>query len=99
MIKAGDFDFADISFSKATASATDLQKKVLKEKKKEMLKIQAEVYMKKDKRANAMKTYERLIEMHELSLEEKKIVQTKLLDLYNKLGKVRELLNLQKSMN
>ena len=99
LIKGGDFDDADASFAKAMGSATEMQKKILKIKRKDMIKTQAEEYLKKDKRANAMKTYEKFLEIPEVSSDEKSKAQTTLLDLYQKLGKIREFGNLQRVMN
>ena len=98
-IKAGDFDEADASFSKALGSATEMQKRVLRIKKKDMIKTQAEDYIKRDKRASALKSYEKLLDMPELSSDEKGKIQSNLLDLYQKLGKIREFGNLRKAMD
>lgn len=98
LIKAGAFDESDLSFTKALACAAESQKSVLKIKRKEMFKAQAKEFLVRDKRKHAMETYEKLLEL-ELNIDEKKVIQTALLDLYQKLGKVKEFGNLQKGMN
>ena len=99
LIKYGAFDEADLSFAKALATATENQKGGLKTKRKELLRFHAEDCIKRDKRAHALAAYERLVDMPELSSDEKRKAQTALLRLYQKLGKVREFGNLQKSMS
>lgn len=95
-ILGGDFTEADTSFTKALGSSSETQKRILKVKRKDMVKNQALEYLKKDKRANAMKTYEILLAIPEINADEKKSSQVALLDLYQKLGKIREFGNLQK---
>lgn len=97
-IKAGAFDESDISFAKAIGSATEIQKNGLKTKRKDMIKMQADEFMKRDKRAHALTAYEKLLSLPEVSPSEKKDIQNSLLGLYQKLGKVREFGNLQKVM-
>lgn len=99
LIKYGAYDEADISFSKAMGSSTEIQKNNLKAKRKDMVRVHAEDCVKRDKRAHALAAYEKLMEIPELMGEEKKRAQTALLDLYQKLGKVREFASLRNSMN
>lgn len=94
-IKAGAFDEADVSVGKALVCATERQKPEIKNKIKEAYKVQAKDFIKKDKRKNAMYTYEKLLSL-ELNSMEKKEVQQSLLPLYEKLGKVKEYLQLSK---
>jgi len=96
-VKAGVFEDADISFTKALACAAEKQKNDLKNKRKEFYNNHAQEMMQKDKRKHAMEAYEKLIEL-DLQGEEKKKVQTALLGLYEKLGKISEYGSLKKSM-
>ena len=98
LIKAGAFDESDISFTKALACATDIQKANLKVKRKEMYKKQAQEYLQKDKRKHAMESFEKLLEI-DLQGDEKKVAQATLLGLYEKLGKIKEYSNLKRSMS
>ncbi len=104
-LKAGDlyiqgrkFLEAEASFNKAVSCANENQKVAIKIKKKESYWKQATVYMKKDQRKHALDIFERLLEIESDPLERKKI-NDNLLDLYKKLGKVREYSNLLKVMN
>ncbi len=96
-IKAGYFDEADISLAKTLASASENQKVAIKIKVKEYYNAQAKEFIRKDKRRHAMETYEKILEL-DLNPFEKKEVQTNLLSLYQKLGKINEYFTLQRSM-
>lgn len=93
-IRAGNYEEADISFSKAIACASDPQKLRIKDKRKLMYKEAAKDYMIKDKRKHAMEAYEKLMEM-ELQPEEKQEVKQNLMKLYEKLGKIKEYYSLK----
>lgn len=95
-IRAGNYEEAEISFKKAIASAGDKQKIAIKIKMKELYKAQAKEFMAKDKRSHALSTYEKIWGL-DLNPLERKEVHSALLSLYEKLGKVREYSNLQKS--
>jgi hypothetical protein len=58
--------------------------------------IQAKDYLKRYKRKNAMIAFEKLLEIN-LTDPERKEVQNTLLDLYEKLGKIREFYNLKRN--
>lgn len=94
-IKAGNFDLADSMFEKAFAYGDTIQKVMVKNAKRGMYKKQAELYLKNDKRKNAMLAYERLFEL-DLSPLEKREVHEKLLKLYESLGKIREYFSLKR---
>lgn len=96
-IKGGNFNEAEITFGKALACANEMQKPSIKAKRKELFKMQAKDYLKKDKRKHAMDAYEKLLTF-DLSPDEKREAQSTLLDLYEKLGKVREFYSLKNSM-
>lgn len=96
-IKAGQFDDAETTFSKALACGNERQKFDIKAKRKELYKSQGKVYLNKDKRNHAMQAYERMLTF-DLNAEEKREVQSTLLHLYEKLGKIREYYSLKNSM-
>ena len=97
-IKAVRFDEAENCYIKAQSFAGEIQKVNMRITKKEFYKKEARELMQKDKRKHAMVAYEKLATL-DLTPEEKKEVQTALLDLYQKLGKVREFLILKKAVN
>lgn len=97
-VKSGNFDEADVSFSKALACGEGLQKERVKNARREAYKAQGEGYLEKDKRRPALEVYERYSSM-ELNIEEKRETQKILLELYNKLGKVNEYFNLKKTLD
>lgn len=96
-IKAGHFDEADVSFTKALGCATELQKGRLKTERKAAYIAQAKEYMARDRRSHALEAYEKLL-MFDLTPEEKNEVQSTLLTLYEKLGKVKEFYALKANM-
>lgn len=96
-VKGGNFSEADVSFTKALGCATELQKAKLKSERKEAFKIQAKEYLARGRRSHAVEAYEKLLSF-ELSFDEKKEVQTTLLDLYEKLGKVKDFYALKANM-
>jgi len=95
-VKAGMFDESDVAFGKALACVTDKQKVELKVKRKDMLKVQAKALLKRDKRRNALEVYEKLASL-DLSPEEKTDVQSNLMQLYEKLGRVRDFYTLKRT--
>ncbi len=97
-IKAGDFDEADASFNKALALGSTQEKVFVKNLKRDYYKAQAKIYLQQDKRANAVKLYERLLSL-DLAVDEKKEIQKTLLELYQRLGKIMEYSALQKSIS
>lgn len=97
-IKATTFDEAHISLNKALACATERQKPALRENYKQFFITQAEDFLKRDKRKHALETYERLLSLDTLTPEEKRKAQVALLPLYEKLGKIREFMNLKKQL-
>lgn len=88
-IKASRYDESDVSFGKAIAIANERQKQEIKASKKQFIKNHAQEYLKRDKRKLAMDAYEKLVTL-DLTPSEKADAQKVLLDLYQKLGKVRE---------
>jgi len=96
-IRSGSFDDADVSFTKALGCATELQKGRLKVARKEAYKTQAREYVTKERRSHAVIAYEKLLSF-DLSLDEKKEIQSTLLMLYEKLGKVKDFYALKANM-
>jgi len=97
LIKGGSFDDADITFDRAAAYCTEQQKWEIKQKRIELFKKQADEYIKKDKRQNALDAYEKLLSFN-LTQDERKDAQKTLLDLYSKLGRIREYYNLRSTI-
>lgn len=97
-VKGADFDAADTAFNKAVACANGLQKDAIKSKRRELYLTQAKALLARDKRKNALDVYEKLLEI-DLGPEDKRQVQSTLLSLYEKLGKVKEFYNLKRNMN
>ncbi|OIO80468.1 hypothetical protein AUJ84_03330 [Candidatus Pacearchaeota archaeon CG1_02_32_132] len=95
-IRAGSFEEADEVFKRALACGNVNEKNEIKKNLKTHYFNQALHYLKQDKRNQAKKTYERILTL-ELSKDEKNDVQDKLLNLYNKLGFVREYRTLNNS--
>ena len=87
-IKSGQYERADEAFRKALASGNTQEKFEMKMAIKELYLKQAQAYEKAMRNTNALKIYLRLLEITDDAgkLEIKK----KVLDLYKKLGKIRE---------
>ncbi|MDP1696017.1 MAG: hypothetical protein Q8L29_03825 [archaeon] len=98
-MRGGDFDNADSTFNKAVVCCNGIQKEAIKTKRKELYKAQAKIYMQKDKRNQALLTYEKLLSIEQLNPEEKREVQSTLLTLYEKLGKIKDYYSLKRNMN
>ena len=96
-IKAGKYVRAEESFSRAFASANSAQTDQIKMSRRELYKSQARLYLNKDRRHGAMLTYEKLLTLG-LDIEERRKVEDALLDLYDKLGKIKEYYSLRRSM-
>lgn len=88
-IKAGRFEDADNSMRKAMIEANMTERTEIYWEIKNFYKKQAEIYENDLKRNHAAKIYEKLLEMKITDLERRKI-KTKLLELYEKLGKFKE---------
>lgn len=97
-IKAGSFMEADVSFSKAIANSNSIEKNRVIEAVKEYYKNQARLYQAKDKRRNAMEVYEKLLRDFQLNIDEKRNVNSELLEIYNRLGKVKDYMSLKKKL-
>ena len=88
-IKGGDFERAEKAMKKAIAESNSQQKEKIYSDVKELYIQQGEIYEKKKKIKDAVKVYEKILEMN-LSAEERDIYKNKLLNLYEKLGDVKK---------
>lgn len=88
-VRAGIFDLAERAAKKALHNANAVQKPEISLEYKNIYKKLAEEYETQNKRRHAVKLYEKLVSMN-LTEEEKFVIREKLLDLYEKLGMVRE---------
>lgn len=88
-LRGGDFDKSDKAMKKAIAEASESEKKQIYEEVKEFYREQAQEYERLRKRKNAATVYEKLMEMN-ISDEEREQIKNKLLDIYDKLGRVQD---------
>jgi len=96
-IRGGSFDESEEVYKRVLACGNTLEKSEMKESYKNFFMTQAEIYLKQDKRNQARKTYERMLNV-ELAMGERAEVQKKLLALYERLGLIREYNSLKKVM-
>lgn len=94
-IKAGFFDKADYSMKKALNDANSVERNEINFSVKDFYKKQAEEYEKSLKRNSASKIYEKLLEMS-ITDQERKEIKEKLIELYEKLGKLKEFYAMKK---
>lgn len=94
-IRCGEFERADEAMKKAISHASAKERIEIPDQIKNFYKRQAELYEKEARRGNAVKIYERMLELG-LTNEEREEIKKKLLSLYDKLGKVREYMNLNR---
>ena len=97
-IKAGAFEEADISYKKAINVVKDIERNRIIEIVKEFYKLQGKLYEASGKRRNAMAIYEKILKDFSLDHDEKKLFQSRLLEIYQKLGKVREFIALKEKL-
>ncbi len=94
-IKTGNFDKADGAMKKAMAQANSMQKQEIYYAVRDIYKKQGEHYEKELKRNHAARIYGKLLEM-KIGDSERKEIKEKLLELYDKLGKRKEYLELER---
>ncbi|MBL7052012.1 MAG: hypothetical protein ISS01_02890 [Nanoarchaeota archaeon] len=97
-IRAGQFNSADYSMKRAISEATITEKEEIYFTVKELYKKQAEIYERELKRRQAVKIYEKLLEMRISDLE-KQNIKEKLMGLYEKLGLLKEYYVLKKALS
>jgi tetratricopeptide (TPR) repeat protein len=95
-IKGGQFEFVDDAIKKAIGEATGIERENILTNIKAFYRKQGEVYEKEKRRSQAVKLYEKLLQMN-LSVGERQEVKTRLIDLYEKTGKIREYFALKNS--
>ncbi|MBS3081655.1 hypothetical protein J4416_01790 [Candidatus Pacearchaeota archaeon] len=88
-IKGNNFEDAERMFAQSLALGNDSEKWEMKQLYKQFHFNQVQVYLKNDRRNNAKEIYQKMLSL-DLNSDEKKEVQNKLLELYYKLGNVRE---------
>ena len=88
-INGGNYGEADISLNKSFGLANENQKISIKNRIKEAYKNRAKELLSKDKRRNAAEAYEKILTL-DLNPLEKNESRQKLLELYGKLGKIKE---------
>ena len=88
-IRGNSFVEAERIFAQALALGNDREKWEMKQMYKQFHFAQAQSYLKNDRRNNAKDIYQKMSSL-DLNIEEKTEVQNKLLDLYYRLGNVRE---------
>ena len=88
-IKRGDFDCVDEALKKALREANVEEKREIYFEIKKMYEDQAREYLESEKRTNASRIYEKLLEMNP-GFQEKKELKEKLLDIYKRLGEDRK---------
>lgn len=94
-IKAGDFLKVDEAMKKAVANSTAKDGLEIYSTVKELYKKQAEAYEKSKRRNQALRIYEKLLEIR-MSDEERQEIKKKLTESYEKLGKFKEYFAMKK---
>jgi tetratricopeptide (TPR) repeat protein len=94
-IRAGFFDKADYSMRRALNDANSVERNEINFAVKDFYKRLAENYERELKRNNAVKIYEKLLEMN-ITDEERKEIKDRLMELYEKLGKFKEFYAIKK---
>jgi tetratricopeptide (TPR) repeat protein len=97
-IRAGMFEEAEITYHKALSSVKEIEKQRVIEGVKGFYLAQAKNYSVRGKRRYALQIYEKILKSFNLNVDEKRFVNTELLELYKQLGKVREFLDLNKKI-
>ncbi|MBM3230412.1 hypothetical protein FJZ22_02025 [Candidatus Pacearchaeota archaeon] len=98
LVRGGAFDESRVSFTKALGSANERQKPTLRDAYKKVHFTTAEEFLKRDKRKHALEAYESLLALEFITPEEKRKAQVAILPLYEKLGKIKEFMNLKKQL-
>ncbi len=94
-IKAGYFNQADYAVRKAMGEANATERGEIQFAVKDFYKRQAEIYEKELKRNSAAKIYEKLLEMN-ITDSERKEIKNRLMELYEKLGRLKEFYTLKR---
>lgn len=94
-IRGSDYQEADILFAQALSLGNERERAEMKTALKFYYLTQAKEFIKTDKRSQARIVCEKMLTL-DLDAGEKRLVQQQLLDLYQKLGNVREYMNLKR---
>jgi tetratricopeptide (TPR) repeat protein len=94
--KGGDATGADESMRRAMAEANSVQKEEIYQQTLRVYKVQAEIFETTGKRGNALQIYEKLVEMR-ITPSEREAMKEKMKDMYEKLGRRKELHNLERA--
>jgi len=97
LVKAGLYERIEFSYKKAKDIATPKEISELNQKMIQMLKDAAAMYDRQNKYTPAAKAYEKLLQLGKP--EDKDEIKRRLVFLYNKLGKVRESIELERELN
>lgn len=89
LINAGLFDNADEAMKKAMAQGNSIEKNDIYFTIKDFYRRQAEAYESQLKKNHAIRIYEKLLQM-KLSETERTEIRSRLLKLYEKMGRIRE---------
>ncbi|VVB79473.1 Uncharacterised protein [uncultured archaeon] len=89
LIKGGFFEQVEKSIQKASQGMSIQEKQNIYTKVKLLYKKQAEIYESQLKRSNAVRVYEKMLEL-KITDQEKAEIKAKLVELYEKLGKKKE---------
>lgn len=98
MIRAGDFNRADELIRNVMSKASDFERKDVVNGLKTFYLYTAEMHEKTRKLGEAMRIYERVLSSMNITDEEKRKIKSRLMDLYQKLGKIREYMDMKKGM-
>jgi tetratricopeptide (TPR) repeat protein len=93
-IRAGEYNTSEDIMKRALSNATLKEKAEIKARIKQSYKNQALMFEKRNERNKALKIYEKLYSI-EMDTSEREALRQKLLDLYDKTGKVREFMMLR----
>ena len=89
LIKGGFFDNIDKALQSVYTNKSSFEKAQIYQKIKELYQKQAEFYESQLKRSNAVRVYEKMLELR-LEEKEKAEIKKRLVELYEKLGKKKE---------
>ena len=97
LIRAGDFNRADELIRNVVSKSSDFERRDIFNSLKTFYLFTAEMHEKSRKLAEAIKIYERVLTMN-ITDEEKKKIKARLMDLYQKLGRVKEYIDIKGKM-
>ena len=96
-IKGGNYEEADRIFSQSLSLGNSKEKSEMKKNFKEYYITQAKIYLNQDKRNYSRIAFEKALTL-DLDIDERRKIQKQLLDLYDKLGMIKEFYSLKGSI-